>query len=215
MDLGDIIRLLGILFFIVIPIVRAIMRRAQPQPPQKAPVEGQVKPTDTLVSTVPTSTVSTVTTGQFEKRLEQARKQVQEAMKGQNTSGGLMKPETTRGGLGQESSEGMFRPSKPELPKEMRGFPKDVHGSTLPEEFHQKAKTVGAFIPEASHKGLIVAPSMQKAPQSSSKHTKLDKHILLSKDMLSEQELTRGLLWQQILSEPRSKQKRRTLSQHR
>jgi hypothetical protein len=212
MDIGDIIRILGILFFVVIPVVRSIIRRVQPQQPPVPPT-GQTKPVGNLVTTVPSTT--TPNTGQFEKRLEQARQKVQEAMNTKNT-GGLLKPENTRD-IGQESAEGMFRSGKPALPKDMRGapIPSDLHGSTLPSDFQQKARTVGNFIPEQSHKGATNIKSLQKTPQASPKHAKLNTRILLSKDMLSEQELTRGLLWQQILSEPRSKQKRRTLSQHR
>ncbi len=229
MDLDDILRLLALLFFVVIPIFRSISRRLQKVQPPQPPAKSQGKPSNSEpskpVSTVTTSTVTTSTTstttisGDFEKKLAEARRKVQEAMQQQ---GGLIKPETSKD-VGQESAEGLFQPQKPkllgggQLPSEMHGFPtpKELHGSTIPAEFHQKATIVGGSIPETPHTSLTVAQSLQKTTPKRPKQAKLNKRILLSKDMLSEQELTRGLLWQQILSEPRSKQKRRALSQHR
>jgi hypothetical protein len=214
MDIDDIIRLLAIFFFIIFPVLRSITRRAQKmQPPKQTPPKGPTTSGSPVV-TVPTSTVSNTTLStDFEKKLAEAKRKVQEAMQQQ---GGLIKPEKTKD-VGHESAEGLFQPQKPKLPAEMHGFPtpNDLHSPSSPSEFQQKARLTGMAIPEASHKGLTVAPPFQKVTSRQAKHVKLDKHVLLSKDLLSEQELTRGLLWQQILSEPKSKQKRRILSQPR
>jgi hypothetical protein len=204
MDLDDILRLLALLFFVVIPILRSIAKRAQKmQPPKPTPPTGTTRPGSPVV-TVPTSTVSTTTlSADFEKKLSEARRKVQEAMQQQ---GGHNKQAPTD--VGQESTRGMFRTptAKPTPP---------VFSSPIPDEFRQKAPASGLVIPEVSHKGLTVAPPLQKITSRTAKNVKLDKHVLLSKDMLSEQELTRGLLWLHILSEPKSKQRRRSLSQHR
>ena len=239
MDLDDILRLIALFAFVIVPIFRTIARRARGSGPRTAPQNPRRQPPPQTsgpvvagpVVTVPTSTVPTSTTttttlsGDFEKKLAEARRKVQEAMQQQ---GGLIKPEASRD-VGQESAGGMFQTNKPTasnkstvankptLPKEMHGFPvpKELHSSTIPAEFHQKATIVGGSIPETSHTSLTVAQSLQKTTLKRPKQAKLNKQLLLGKDMLSGQELTRGLLWQQILSEPRSKQKRRALSQHR
>ncbi len=223
MDIDDIIRLLAVFFFVIFPIIRSVIRRIQKTqaPPAQPPATTQTKPLGPVAQAPSTTPLS----GDFEKKLAEARRKVQEAMQQQ---GGLLKPETSKD-IGQESAEGMFQTNKPTLSnkptllnkptlsKEMHGLPvpNELHGSIIPAEFHQKATIVGGSIPETSHTSLTVAQSLQKTTLKPPKHAKLNKRLLLSRDMLSEQELTRGLLWQQILSEPRSKQKRRALSQHR
>lgn len=86
-----------------------------------------------------------------------------------------------------------------------------------PSEFQQQVKTVQPFMTEISHRGqrnvaetAPVERKRQRTPTTAPKHAKISGSELLSPEMLTEKELLRGFLWQQILSEPRSKVKLRT-----
>jgi hypothetical protein len=86
-----------------------------------------------------------------------------------------------------------------------------------PSEFQQQVKTVQPFMGEVAHRGqrrtteaATVERKRQRTPTTAPKHAKISGSELLSPEMLTEKELLRGFLWQQILSEPRSKVKLRT-----
>jgi hypothetical protein len=88
-----------------------------------------------------------------------------------------------------------------------------------PNEFQQQVITVQPFMSEPTHRGrtqlseaAIQPRKRQRIPTGSPKHAKISGSELLSPEMLTEKELLRGFLWQQILSEPRSKVKLRTYS---
>jgi hypothetical protein len=81
-----------------------------------------------------------------------------------------------------------------------------------PNEFQQQVKPVQPFMTEVSHRGrrslAETAPAerkRQRTPTTAPKHAKISGSELLSPEMLTEKELLRGFLWQQILSEPRAK----------
>lgn len=204
MSLDDLLRFLFILIFFIVPILRAVARRNQAPPPKptpKRPVAGPPAQGGGPVVNVPTSTVTTTTlSGDFEKRLAEARRKVQEAMQ----QGGFTQPEKPQN-LGQESASGLFQ-TTPKQPASL-SIPKPT--TSLPQ-----AQSITKENSEIFHKTLTIAPPLQKITSRGTKHAKLGKHVLFGPDMLNEQGLTRGLIWQQILSEPKSKQKRRSLSQH-
>lgn len=91
-----------------------------------------------------------------------------------------------------------------------------------PGDFQQQMTTVQPFIGEIAHRSerqitaaLPQTRTRPRAPIGAQKHAKISGSELLSPEMLTEKELLRGFLWQQILSEPRSKVKLRTYSSQR
>ncbi len=91
-----------------------------------------------------------------------------------------------------------------------------------PSEFQQQVATIQPFMSEVTHRGkpqlsevATTTRKRQRVPTSAPKHAKISGSELLSPEMLTEKELLRGFLWQQILSEPRSKVKLRTYSRQK
>jgi hypothetical protein len=79
-------------------------------------------------------------------------------------------------------------------------------------EFQQQMTTVQPFMSELSHRGrgniqegAALERRPRRVPTNAPKHAKISGSELLSPEMLTEKELLRGFLWQQILSEPRAK----------
>ena len=158
----------------------------------------------------------------FNKRLEEARRRVQEAMDGQTTSGRA--PEQPQGApVGQESGGDMFRPqSSPATPP--RQAPQGLMGQKLestkprsPAKFTGRSGQFAAPEARTSFKALdkrgkgAVTKPLQVQRSLGSKRAKLRGRLL----SFSETDLMRGIVWKQILDEPRSKQSWRQQSQRR
>lgn len=259
MQLDDIIIFLIIAGSIVTSIIRSINEQNKKKPPAQRPSQPGQAPTQ------PGQSLQ----GDLQKRLEEARRRVQQAMESQGTgraddrgappppfiTGGLEGQVGERGSLeGQtqrrgtlESSGGLLQGEdytlkplvlerkrlqgqdlRPEelkrtrledtLSKGERNVFKPIDSANRnPSEFQQQVKTVQPFMGEVAHRGkrsLTEAPSVERKrrplPTTAPKHAKISGSELLSPEMLTEKELLRGFLWQQILSEPRSKVKLRT-----
>jgi hypothetical protein len=256
-QLDDIIIFLIIAGSIVTSIIRSIGEQNKKRPPQ----QGQRPPQPSQRGQTPqsgqTAQPGQSLQGDLQKRLEEARRRVQQAMESQTgrgsegeigrapappplISGGLegtslegtsLEGQTQRrgtlessGGLLQEQNYTLKRqPLKPEemkrerledtLIKGERNVFRPIDASNRnPNEFQQQVKPVQPFMTEVSHRGsrrlVETAPverKRQRTPTTAPKHAKISGSELLSPEMLTEKELLRGFLWQQILSEPRAK----------
>jgi hypothetical protein len=265
-QLDDILIFLFIAGSIITSIVRSLNEQNKKKPPRsERPPQTDGQPAQTGLPKQ--------AGGDLQKRLEEARRRVQQAMESQQTgraddsgapppliTGGLegtslegqvgergsLEGQTQRRGT-LESSGGLLqekdytlRPQKldpqPLRPEEMKRerledtFSKggrDVFrpidaSNRNPSDFQQQVATSQPFMGELTHRGqtqlseaVTPARKRQRVPTSAPKHAKIGGSELLSPEMLSEKELLRGFLWQQILSEPRSKVKLRTYSVHR
>ncbi len=158
------------------------------------------------------------------------------SLEGQVGERGLLTGQTQRrgtlessGGLLQEQDYTLKRqPLKPEqltrerledtLSKGERDIFRPIDASNRnPREFQQQLSTSQPFMSESAHRGraqlseaATVTRKRQRTPTNAPKHAKIGGSELLAPEMLTEKELLRGFLWQQILSEPRSKAKLRT-----
>jgi hypothetical protein len=268
MQLDDIIIFLIIAGSIVTSIVRSLSEQNKKKPPAKGqpPIPGQpVQPAQAGQPNQAGQPRQSVQ-GDLQKRLEEARRRVQQAMENQQGSKGAGEPGTRgvspttpppfiSGGLegttleggSLETSRGLLQDEdytlKPLVlererlegqalkPEEMkrtrlertfsegeRNVFRPIEASNRnPDEFQQQMKTTQPFISEVAHRGrrqIAAAPPLerkrQRTPTNAAKHAKISGSELLSPEMLTEKELLRGFLWQQILSEPRSKVKLRT-----
>jgi hypothetical protein len=254
-QLDDLLPILIVVGSVIISIYRALSERGKKPPTQQRPQTGLPK------QNVPTTQSSQPTSGDLQKRLEEARRRVQQAMESQTgrsaegevgrppsappplISGGLEGQVGERGTLtGQtrgrgtlegggtlESSGGLLsQPTQPKQPQYTRSeTQKDVFrpidtANRNPSDFQQQLSTVQPFMSEVSHRGrtqleeAIIQPRKRpRTPTNAPKHAKINGSELLAPEMLTEKELLRGFLWQQILSEPRSKVKLRTYSLQR
>jgi hypothetical protein len=261
-----------IIIFLVIAgsVVTSIIRSINEQNKKKPPVQGQrpAQPGQPMQTGLPPQQLAQpgqTLQGDLQKRLEEARRRVQQAMESQQPGRaddrGAPPPLITGGLEGQslegqaqkrgtlESSGGLLqnedyklRPLvlererlqgqdlKPQelkrerlediLSKGDRNVFRPIDASNRnPSEFQQQVKTLQPFMTEPTHRGRTQLPEVaiqtrkrQRTPTGEPKHAKISGSELLSPEMLTEKELLRGFLWQQILSEPRSKVKLRTYS---
>jgi hypothetical protein len=253
MQLDDIIIFLIIAGSIVTSIIRSVGEQNKKRPP----TQGQQRPPTPVgrgqtPQSGQTSQPVQNLQGDLQKRLEEARRRVQQAMEGQTgrgsegeigrapappplISGGLegtsLEGQTQRrgtlessGGLLQEQDYTLKRqPLKPEemkrerledtLIKGERNVFRPIDASNRnPNDFQQQVTTTQPFMAEITHRGrrnlVETAPlerKRQRTPTTAPKHAKISGSELLSPEMLTEKELLRGFLWQQILSEPRAK----------
>lgn len=258
MQLDDILILLVIVGSIITSIVRTMNEQNKKKPPaQNQPPGNQQRPQTGLPkSSVPTTQPGQPTQGDLQRRLEEARRRVQQAMEGQQTGraddrgapppplitggleGGTLEGQTQRRGT-LESSGGLLQEKDYTLkPQRLEGQtlrPEEMKRERLedtlirgeknifrpidttnrnPSDFQQQIEARQSFIGEVTHRGqtqlsetAVQTRKRQRAPTPSPKHAKIGGSELLSPEMLSEKELLRGFLWQQILSEPRSKRK--------
>jgi hypothetical protein len=259
MKLDDIIIFLIIAGSIVTSIIRSIGEQNKKKPPAQRPSQPGQPP----AQSGQTQSGQTLQ-GDLQKRLEQARRRVQQAMESQQPGraddrsappppfitggleGGSLEGQTQRRGT-LESSGGLLQGEdytlkplvlererlqgqdlRPEemkrerledtLSKGERNVFRPIDSTNRnPSEFQQQVKTIQPFIGEVAHRGqrsVAEAPGVerkrQRTPTTAAKHAKISGSELLSPEMLTEKELLRGFLWQQILSEPRSKVKLRT-----
>jgi hypothetical protein len=253
MKLDDLLPILIVVGSIAVSIYRAVNERGK----KKSPPQNQQQSPQTKQAVQPTQ-AGQPSQGDLQRRLEEARRRVQQAMEGQQTGkGGNTPPPLISGGLeGQtarrgtlESSGGLLQNEdyelkplvlererlqgqdltpqelKPErledtLSKGERNVFRPIDASNRnPSDFQQQVSTVKPFMSEPTHRGrtqlteaTIQPRKRQRIPTGEPKHAKISGSELLSPEMLTEKELLRGFLWQQILSEPRSKEKLRTYS---
>jgi hypothetical protein len=261
MQIDDIIFFLIIAGSIVTSVIRSINEQNKKKPPQNRPNPQTGLPQQTAQQTRQPAQ------GDLQKRLEEARRRVQQTMEsakgseaevgrppstpppfisgglegtsleGQTRERGTLEGQTVRrgtlessGGLLQEEDYTLKRqPLKPEqlqrerLEGSLSRSERDVFrpidaANRNPSEF-QQLSTSRPFMSESAHRGkpqlseaATVTRKRQRAPTDAPKHAKIGGSELLSPEMLTEKEVLRGFLWQQILSEPRSKAKLRTYS---
>jgi hypothetical protein len=256
MQLDDIIIFLIIAGSIITSIIRSVGEQNKKRPP----TQGQRPPQPSQRGQAPLPGQNLQ--GDFQKRLEEARRRVQQAMESQTSrqgegeigrapapppliSGGLegtsLEGQTPRrgtlessGGLLQENDytlkplvlEGQRLEREPLKPQELSRTrledplskternvfrPVDI-ANRSPSEFQQQIRTVQPFMSELSHRGrgniqegAALERRPRRVPTNAPKHAKISGSELLSPEMLTEKELLRGFLWQQILSEPRGK----------
>jgi hypothetical protein len=266
-QLDDIIIFLIIAGSIVTSIIRSIGEQNKKRPPQQGQRPPQSGGRGQTSQSEQTSQSGQSQSGQnlqgdLQKRLEEARRRVQQAMESQTgragegeigrapappplISGTLEGQTRERGTLegtsleGQtqrrgtlESSGGLLQEQdytlkrqplkREELRRErledtlMRGEknvfrPVDTAYRT-PSDFQQQVTTVQPFMTETMRQrqrsvaeATTVERKRQRTPTTAPKHAKISGSELLSPEMLTEKELLRGFLWQQILSEPRAK----------
>lgn len=246
MQLDDIIIFLIIAGSIVTSIIRSIGEQNKKRPPP----QGQRPPQPVQRGQTPQPGQSLQ--GDLQKRLEEARRRVQQAMESQTGRGSegeigrapappplisgtlegtSLEGQTQRrgtlessGGLLQEQDYTLKRQLlKPEEMKRERLEDTLIKGeknvfrpidasNRNPSEFQQQPRTVQPFMSDISHRGrrslaetAPVQRKRQRTPTTAPKHAKISGSELLSPEMLTEKELLRGFLWQQILSEPRAK----------
>ena len=251
MSIDDIITLLLILTFVAGPILNRLTKGPQkPQgkgqrPPQNQPRPGQTRETSQRTTSTPqtgrdsrrsTQTTSQTTTAPppkqpessdpFTRRLEEARRRVQEAMEGSTSRGDVSQRPQERGLVGSESSGGMFRdpPQSQQQPQQQPASPLTQSPSqrrTLSPEggagTQRSIPTQRGGISRTSAqaaKARIKAPSGTKPLQVQRsvgrKRAKLEGRFLT----FGRDDLLRGIVWKQILDEPRGKRPWRNPSQH-
>ena len=251
MSIDDIITLLLILTFVAGPILNRLTKGPQkPQqkrPPKNQPRQGQARETSQRTTSTPQTgresrrqqTTSQTTTApppkQFEssdpftKRLEEARRRVQEAMEGGTSQGDVSQKPQERGLVGSESSGGMFRDppqsqQRPQQPQQQPASPLTQPPSqrrTLsPEGGAETQRSIptqpGGFSRTSAQaaKARIKTPSGTKPLQVQRsvgrKRAKLEGRFLT----FGRDDLLRGIVWKQILDEPRGKRPWRNPSQH-
>ncbi|MGL4611150.1 MAG: hypothetical protein ACRCYY_15970 [Trueperaceae bacterium] len=145
------------------------------------------------------------------------------SLEGQTLEGGSLE---TSGGLLAETKS-----ARKPVPTTFSDAQKDIFRpmdtiNRTPSDFQQSLQPVQPFIAETNrserrqHQDNVnqggsvrhVVPlgqQTERVPTTAPKHAKIGGSELLSPEMLTEKELLRGFLWQQILSEPRSKTKLR------
>lgn len=243
MSIDDIISLLLFLVFIVVPILSRVGRRKPQQgrgtnPQTKPQTRGQATPQRGQAaqgrgasvgrsSSQPSSqqTPEPSMSDDFSKRLEEARRRVQEAMEGQSAQG-RNAPST-----GQESAGDLFRPSTPASSPQQLSTPntpstplptslvtqRPVSQSFLPSESETASGSFGGSLGRFSgqslgqRKKMGVSKPLQVQRSLKGKRAKLQGRLLT----FGESDLMRGIIWKQILDEPRAKQSWREQSQHR
>lgn len=253
MGLDDLLPILIVVGSIAVSIYRAINERNQKKPPPQNQSQPQTGLPRQERPSVPTTQPGQPTSNDLQKRLEEARRRVQQAMEEQSgraspprspappplVSGGLegqslegtsLEGQTRERGLltGQGSlessgslsgqrSQPKRQPLEPAFSESRRDVFRPIDAANRnPSEFQQMT-TAQPFMGETAHRSerQITAALPQtrqrpRAPIGALKHAKIGGSELLSPEMLTEKELLRGFLWQQILSEPRSKVKLRT-----
>ncbi len=268
MQLDDLLPILLVVGSIAISIFRAINERGKKTPPNQQ--RSQPKQTGQPTQASQPIRPGQANQGDLQKRLEEARRRVQQAMEGQQTGRaddrGAPPPPLVSGGLegtsleggqtltgqtrergsleGQsqrrgtlESSGGLLQeqdytlkrqPLEPEqmqrerledtLSKSERDVFRPIDAANRnPSDFQQQMTMNRPFMSEQAHRERAQLPEAatltrkrQRTPTDAPKHAKIGGSELLSPEMLTEKELLRGFLWQQILSQPRSKEKLRT-----
>jgi hypothetical protein len=142
---------------------------------------------------------------------------------GQTRERGTLEGQTRRRGSLESSGGLLGQPSEPKQPdytfsKGDRDVFRPIDAANRnPSDFQQQIESRQAYISDVTHRGqtqlqeAVTQPrKRQRVPTGAPKHAKIGGSELLSPEMLTEKELLRGFLWQQILSEPRSKTKLRT-----
>ena len=233
MSIDNLITLLLFIVFIVVPMLSRAGRKGPQRgksgtptkPGQRPQTQGQAQSRGGTQQSNPSTTglPQQSTSGQpsvpsmsddFSKRLEEARRRVQEAMEGQSTQGRTPQPPA-----GQESASDLFRP-KPapqqlSTPNTPIGTPppslvtqRPVSQSFLPSESETAS---GSFQSLSKRKKTGVSKPLQVQRSLGTKRIKLQGRLLT----FGETDLMRGIIWKQILDEPRSKQSWRQQSQRR
>ena len=255
MSIDDIITLLLILTFVAGPILNRLTKGPQkPQgkgqrPPQNRERPGQPRDASQRTTSTPqtgrdsrrsTQTTSQTTTAPppkqpessdpFTKRLEEARRRVQEAMEGGTSQGDVSQKPPERRLVGSESSGGMFRdPSQSQQQPQQQPRQQPASPLTQPPSQRRTLSPEGGAgtqrsIPTQSGgfsrtsaqaaKARIKTPSGTKPLQVQRsvgrKRAKVEGRFLT----FGRDDLLRGIVWKQILDEPRGKRPWRNPSQH-
>ena len=195
MDIGDLIRIGLFVFFIVVPILRAVGRnqqRGKQNTKVVPPKKGQA------IQTQQAKQASPPQTDEFSRRLEEARKRVQQAFDTQSQA----QPSQTTPSAGTLTSA--------EPANELFG---DHHNEPIFEhEAPQRQPVMPTFLPpesETSHTGFDErSRPLQIQRLNRKKRAKIESANLLE---LDERSILSGILWHQILSEPSAKRGRRNL----
>ena len=201
MSLDDLISLLLFVLFIGLPVLSRLVRGTQRPQQQK----GKAPPPKTVQRRVQGKTDDRPSTRQpssagddFGKRLEEARRRVREAVEGKDA-------EAEAGQFQPNEANSMFKP-RPE--PVTTGLPK----SDTP--FSRPSSLPTAFLPSES----VTARSSYRKPTAP---LQVQRSVGLNRAKLSgvrltfsEEDLMRGIIWKQILDEPRGKRAWRNPSQH-
>lgn len=193
MSLDDLISLLLILVFVIVPFLGRALRRQRPQPTRRQSGTGasparepQRKPTP------PTARPDSEAQAAFEQRLEEARRRVREA------SGG-------HGQASRRAPQGQGAPATtPAAP------PGGLFSAPRPERQSRGAAAGSySFLPRESEtaRALTTSRPLQVQRRLGKKRAKLSRSLL----RLEQEDILRGFIWQQILNEPRSKQSPRRM----
>lgn len=198
MSLDDLFTLLLFALFLGLPLLSRLFRRGPTPPGKSSP------PTRTGVpSTPPTAPKRDIQSApgnaadDIAERLEQARRRVREAVEGQ-TARVDTRPAGDRTGL--ESAGDMFRPRQ-EPPARVPATPpvREVTAAFLPPDAVTARRSA-----RISTRPLQVERSLR------GKRAKLNAEMLA----FSREDIMRGMIWKQILDEPKSKRPWRNPSQH-
>ncbi len=212
MSFDDLIRIFLILFFVVIPIMRAISRNQQKPPapgrPQQPPAGRQTPQAGPLPKGETSTPVSTAE-AEFQKKLDEARRRVQEATGSRQAS--------TQPVPSQPASQSMRPP--PTQTQARPAFPQAAPPSQAPPPPTQPAMQArpqqsATDFPKMSDPLEVSKPlEIQRRPKT--KKTQVIKPEMQATFVVNEETVLQGIIWNQILSEPRAKRSWRAVSRRR
>lgn len=182
--------------FVVLPIINSLVKgRQQPQHPQRPTAPGRQVQRPSAPGPSPAGPARN--DDDFTRRLEEARRRVQEAMASDTTSRApeerptVYQPPPARDAEFQEAGRYMPPTRSPAPAPSPMTF-----GTGAQETFSRPRDRAG------SQQDLVTAPPLRVQRSSSPKSAKITQESLLRFDTA---DVYRGILWHQILSEPRSK----------
>ncbi len=228
----DILTLVLFLVFVIVPVINGLLQRGRGSggqggtKGQRRPPQGKTQTTTRTSTTRPASAPSTQSRDEndssFDRRLEEARRRVQEAMDG-NRGGRTAQTSPQRDTTREEATTLFPTAPRPQTAQdarasrglEMGGQGLEMGGQGLEGSTLNSAPMSGASLTstaaELARRGEAAPLRVQR--RRGKKSATLGRDALMA---LDERAVLRGLIWHQILSDPPSKHPhRRRSSQHR
>ena len=231
----DILTLVLFLVFVIVPVINGLLQRGRGggqggTKGQGRPPQGKTQTTQTTTRTTTTRSASAPTTqsrneddSSFDRRLEEARRRVQEAMEGSRAGGRTAQTSSQRDATREEATTLFPTAPRPQTGRDAQasrglesgGRGLEMGGQGLEGSTLNSAPMSGASLTstaaELARRGEAAPLRVQR--RRGKKSATLGRDALMA---LDERAVLRGLIWHQILSDPPSKHPhRRRSSQHR
>ena len=229
----DILTLVLFLVFVIVPVINGLLQRGRGSggqggtKGQRRPPQGKTQTTTRTSTTRPASAPSTQSRDEndssFDRRLEEARRRVQEAMDG-NRAGGRAAQTSPQKDASRGEATTLFptapRPQTGQDARASRGLEmggqglesggRGLEGTTL-NSAPMSGASLTSTAAELARRGEAAPLRVQR--RQGKKSATLGRDALMA---LDKRAVLRGLIWHQILSDPPSKHPhRRRSSQHR